>query len=70
MAKYKKHGRSTIKTGHKIDLNQAVVFLYGRLGLKAHAHGYCELHKCYLACRNVNEKRCVKKNCKYFKEVN
>ena len=73
MAKFKKHGRNPIKVINKarsIDMKQAELFLYGKLDLKCNAVGYCDLHKCYLNDRNAHEKRCMKKGCKYFKEVN
>ena len=67
MARNEKRSRSTIKNRNKIDIKQAVMFLYGRLRYKSNAVAYCELHKCYLDAKNVSEKRCVKKHCKYFR---
>lgn len=33
---------------------------------KHEAKGYCTLHKCYLASKDITEKKCKRKNCKYF----
>lgn len=70
MARNEKRNHSSIKHYNKIDTKQAELFLYGKLRYKARAIGYCDLHKCYLDIINVSEKRCTKKHCKYFKEVN
>lgn len=70
MASKERQGRKSIKNKYKMDRKQAELFLYGKLRYKARAVGYCELHKCYLDITNVSEKRCFKKHCKNFKEVN
>lgn len=70
MSKKKKVERVSIRKPKKTRVNKsrAVLFLFGRLKEIEHAVGYCELHKCYLEPKDVKEKRCNKKNCKYFKE--
>lgn len=53
---------------HGNALNKKL-FLYGKLLDISKAIGYCELHKCYLDLKDVKEKKCIKKKCKYMKEV-
>ena len=43
--------------------------IFGRLVQRKKAVVYCELHKCYLEPRDISEKRCNRKKCKYKKEL-
>lgn len=57
--------RATIRKGVKLYKNTEL-FLYGRRKNRCVARGYCQLHKCYLDIRNIKEKMCKVKKCKYF----
>lgn len=65
----KRKERRTIRKGVK-NIKNHVLFLYGRLRPKDKAIGYCILHGCYLEERDIKEKRCNKKNCKFLKNKN
>lgn len=60
--------RKSIRKPYKSmqDLNNKVLFLYGKFRNKQVARGYCKLHRCYLEAKDITEKSCSKKNCKYF----
>lgn len=30
--------------------------------------GYCFLHRCYITCTQYKKRKCIAKNCKYFKK--
>lgn len=60
--------RDTIRKGIK-NYQNIGMFLYGRLAGKHKAVAYCELHKCYLEPKDIAEKQCNKKRCKYRKEI-
>ena len=60
--------RETIRKGTNICKNTEI-FLYGRLKKVHNAKVYCKLHKCYLEAKDITEKGCNKKKCKYKKEV-
>ena len=36
---------------------------------KSKCLGYCELHECYLTKSNIENMRCLKKNCKHFDKI-
>ncbi len=46
-----------------------VMCLYGKLREKNKTVAYCELHKCYLDRKDIKEKKCNFKKCKYRKEI-
>ena len=46
-----------------------VLGFYGRLLVIGHCKAYCDLHKCYLIGRDIAERKCNKKKCKYKKEL-
>ena len=60
--------RETTRKGMKLHKN-TVLFLYGRLRTKDRAKAYCAVHKCYLESRDIKEKQCNKKKCKYKEQV-
>ncbi len=60
--------RETIRKGNKLCRNTEL-FLYGRIRKIHKAVAYCKLHKCYLEPKNITEKQCNKKKCKYKEEV-
>lgn len=60
--------RETIRKGTK-TFKDKEIFLYGRIRERHRAVAYCKLHKCYLEPRDIKEKQCNKKNCKYIEEV-
>lgn len=60
--------RETIRIGVK-TFKDKELFLYGRIRAKHKAVAYCVLHKCYLEPRDIKEKQCNKKKCKYKEEV-
>ena len=57
--------RTTIRKGVK-PYKHTELFLYGSRKNRCIAKGYCELHKCYLDGRNIRQKKCKIKKCKYF----
>lgn len=64
--------RSTIrknKVSFKKKTDQ-VMYLYGRIGERKYAIGYCDLHKCYIDKRNMLLKSFKCEKCKNFKEIN
>ena len=63
-----KNKRETIRKGTKPCRNIGL-FLYGRLRKIHKAVAYCKLHKCYLKPKDITEKQCNKKMCKYKEEV-
>ena len=56
--------RKTIRKGIK-NIKRSGLFLYGRLRSLEKAVAYCKLHKCYLEPKDIKEKGCNKKKCKY-----
>ena len=48
---------------------ERVMYLYGRLNERSKAVIYCKLHECYLEPKDVAEKRCNWKKCKYKEEI-
>lgn len=44
------------------------LFLYGRTSPNK-AVAYCKLHKCYLEPKDILERKCNKKKCKYKEEI-
>ena len=60
--------RETIRKGIK-TFKDKEIFLYGRIRERHKAVAYCTLHKCYLEPRDITEKQCNKKRCKYIEEV-
>lgn len=51
--------------GAERTMERRVLFLYGRLNYLNRAVAYCRLHECYLQPRDIAEKNCNKKKCKY-----
>lgn len=45
------------------------LYIYGRLNGIHRAVVYCKLHKCYLEAKDIAEKKCNYKGCKYKIEV-
>jgi len=69
MSKSKKRSsRYSIRKTKVYNKDKLGLFLFGRLNETYRAVGYCKLHKCYLEPKDIAEKRCKKKNCKYLKE--
>lgn len=60
--------RETIRKGTKPRRN-IVLFLYGRLRKIHKAVAYCKLHKGYLEPKDITEKKCNKKKCKWKEEI-
>ncbi len=60
--------KKTIRKGSK-NVKNKELFLYGRLRDLSKAVAYCNLHRCYLEPKDIKEKRCNKKKCKYKKEL-
>jgi hypothetical protein len=60
--------RKTIRRGIK-TFKDKEIFLYGRISERHRAVAYCILHKCYLESKDIMEKGCNKKKCKYKEEV-
>jgi len=50
-------------------MERRVLFLYGRLNYLNRAVAYCRLHECYLQPRDIAEKNCNKKKCKYKVDI-
>lgn len=61
--------RKTIRKGIKPTTQNVQMFLYGKLKLKYHAKAYCKLHRCYLDSKDIIEKKCNRKKCKYKIEI-
>lgn len=60
--------RETIRKVTNLCRN-ATLFLYGRLRKRHKTVAYGKLHKCYLEPKDITEKQCNKKKCKYKEEV-
>lgn len=60
--------RETIRKGAR-NIKDNVLFLYGRLRPHDKAKAYCTLHKCYLEAKDIAEKKCNYKNCRFKREV-
>lgn len=64
---FKKLRRRSIRKGVKTFKNKEI-FLYGRIGERSKSVAYCNLHKCFLEIKDIKEKRCRNKKCKYIRE--
>lgn len=60
--------RETIRKGIA-NIKNNELFLYVRLKPKHRAKAYCKLHRCYLEPKDIAEKGCNKKNCKWKEEI-
>lgn len=72
MAKVQARKKQTNRASYRKEIGipkNMVLGFYGRLLVIGHCKAYCDLHKCYLIGRDIAERKCNKKKCKYKKEL-